>query len=81
MLTSTILGPQRRVAQINGKSYTVGQTIEVAREKNPIQATFKLLEDHPRRVVLQSDEGPMELTIPEPGSSGKIEIDSCHERK
>jgi hypothetical protein len=74
MLTSTILGPQRRVAQINGKSYTVGQTVEVPRDKNPIQTTFKLMEVHPRRVVLQSDEGLLELTIPEPGSSGKIEM-------
>ena len=74
MLTSTILGPERRVAQINGKSYMEGQTIEVEREKNSIHATYKLMEVHPRRVVLQSDEGPLELIIPEPNGSGKIEI-------
>jgi hypothetical protein len=75
-LTSTILGPQRQIAQINGRSYTVGQTVEVAREKEkaPVQATFKLMEVYPRRVILQSGEERLELTIPEPGSSGKIEF-------
>ncbi|MEN6404968.1 MAG: hypothetical protein ABFC77_00700, partial [Thermoguttaceae bacterium] len=30
VLTSTILGPQRRVARISGKTYSVGQTIEIS---------------------------------------------------
>jgi hypothetical protein len=71
MLDSTILGPQRRIAQINGKSYIEGQMIEVVGEKNPRQTKFKLKEVSPSRVILESDEGPLELTIPEPGTSEK----------
>ena len=31
-LTSTIIGPQRRIAQINGKMYSVGQGVEMRRK-------------------------------------------------
>jgi hypothetical protein len=73
VLTSTIIGPQRRIVQINGKTYAVGQSIEVAKEKESLRATFKLLEVHPRRAVLESEGKRFELTIPEPDKSGKIE--------
>ncbi len=74
VLTGTIIGPQRSIAQINGRTYALGQTIEVAKEKEPVRATFKLTEVHPRRAVLQSGGEKFELTIPEPGKSGKIEL-------
>jgi hypothetical protein len=74
VLTSTIIGPQRRVAQISGKTYTVGQVIEVAKEKESPCATFKLIEVHPRRAILEAEGERFELTIPEPGKSGKIEF-------
>ncbi len=54
VLTSTIIGPQRRVVQISGKTYAVGQTIEVAKEKESLRAAFKLIEVHPRRAVLEA---------------------------
>ena len=38
VLTSTIIGPQRRVAQISGKTYAVGQTIAVLKEKKEKEA-------------------------------------------
>lgn len=74
VLTSTIIGPQRRVVQISGKTYSVGQSIEVAKEKESLHATFKLVEVHSRRAVLESAGERFELTIPEPGKSGKIEL-------
>lgn len=73
-LTSTIIGPQRRVAQINGKTYAVGQAIDAGKENGSARATFQLIEVHPRRAVLQCGEERFELTIPEPGKSDKIEI-------
>ena len=77
VLTSTIIGPQRRVAQISGKIYAVGQTIEVRKEKKDKDAggpAFKLIEVQPRRAVLEADGQRFELLIPEPGKSGKIEL-------
>ncbi len=74
VLTSTIIGPQRRIAQISGKTYAVGQTIEVAKDKEVLGIAFKLVEVHPRRAVLEADGQRFELTIPEPGKSGKIEF-------
>jgi len=74
VLTSTIIGPQRRVVQISGKTYAVGQMIEVAKEKESVHATFRLIEVHPRRAVLEAGGERFELTIPEPGKSGKMEF-------
>jgi hypothetical protein len=74
VLTSTIVGPQRRVVQINGDTYTVGQTIEVVKEKESLRAKFKVVEIHPRRAVLEAEGERFELTIPEPNKSGKIEF-------
>jgi hypothetical protein len=74
LLTSTIIGPQRRVAQINGKTYAEGQAIDVGREHDAAVRTFHLVEIHPRRAVLQCGEDRLELVIPEPGDSQKIEI-------
>jgi hypothetical protein len=74
VLSGTIIGPRRRVAQISGRTYTLGQTIAVAKEKESATATFKLTEVQARRAVLQSGGEKFELTMPEPGKSGKIEL-------
>jgi hypothetical protein len=74
VLTATIIGSQRPLAQISGKTYAVGQTIEIAKEKETVRAAFMLTEIHPRRAVLQSGGEKFELMIPEPGRSGKIEL-------
>ena len=54
----------------------MGQVIEVAKEKEKESpcATFKLIEVHPRRAILEAEGERFELTIPEPGKSGKIEF-------
>ena len=74
VLSSTIIGPQRRIAQINGKIYSVGQSIVVAKEKEPVTARFTLIEVGPRRVVLESNGQRFDLLIPEPGQSSQMEI-------
>lgn len=74
VLTSTILGPQRRVARISGKTYSIGQTIEVS-AKDSATATFTLVDVQPRRVVLQNDSQRHELSIPEPSNSAKMDFE------
>ena len=74
VLTSTIIGPQRRVVQINGKTYAVGQTVEAAKDKDSIPMKYKLIEIHPRRAILEADGERFELTIPEPSQSDKIQF-------
>jgi hypothetical protein len=72
-LTSTIIGPQRRIARINGKTYGVGQTITVAKDKEA-PVTFKLIEVKPRHAVLEAEGQRFELSIPEPTKSNRIEL-------
>ena len=74
VLTGTIIGPQRRIARISGKSYNEGQTIEVVKEKDKLHVSFTLLEVHDRRAVLESQGERFELAIPEPSKSGKMEL-------
>jgi hypothetical protein len=74
VLTSTIIGPQRRVAQISGRTYTVGQSIEASKGKETLGVAFKLVEIRPRQAVLEANGQRFELSIPEPGKSGKIEF-------
>jgi len=72
VLSSTIIGPSRRVARINGKTFEQGQTIEVLKDGQHISLT--LSEVQPRRVVLTRDSAQVELTIPDPIQSKKIEL-------
>jgi hypothetical protein len=74
VLTSTIIGPDRRVVQINGKPYRVGQTVEVAKDKDSMSLKYKLIEIHTRRAILEADGERFELTIPEPSQSDKIQF-------
>ncbi len=73
-LSGTIIGPRSSVAQISGKTYTAGQKIEIKDPKTTMRAAFKVMEVHPRRVVLQSGSQRFELSLPEPGKSDKIEF-------
>ncbi len=74
-LTSTIIGPQRRIAQINGKTYSVGQVVVVSgKEKQSPSVHFRVLEVEPRLAVLEADGQRFELSIPEPAQSAKMEI-------
>ena len=71
-LSSTIIGSDRRVARISGRTYAEGQTIEVRKDGQTV--AFTLAEVHARRVVLVRDKHKYELTIPDPLQSKKIEL-------
>ena len=72
VLSGTIVGSHRRVAQINGKSYRQGETVRLAKDGQQIE--FTLAAVHPRRVVLQRKGAQFELTLPVPAPSGRIEL-------
>lgn len=71
-LTSTLIGPQRRVAMINGRPCQEGRTIAMAKDGQQVE--FKLCEVHPRRVVLERDGKRYELAIPQSAPSGRLEM-------
>ncbi len=73
-LSGTLIGPRNRAARINGKTYSLGESIEIDDAEKMVRASFKLTEVHSRGVVLQSGEKRFELKIPDPAESGKIEI-------
>ncbi len=64
VLGTTLLGPHKKVAEIGGKSYTVGDLIDIGDEAGG--ASFEVLEIEPRRVVLGSEGMRYELTISRP---------------
>lgn len=72
VLSSTIIGPRRRLARISGKTYKLGQSVTL--EKDGQQVTFKLVELHPRRVVLEREGKRFDLKIPSHHKSGRIEL-------
>lgn len=72
VLSSTIVGLDRRVAQIDGKSYRQGEVVRLVRNGQPIQLT--VAEVYPRRVVLECQGRQFELAIPDPACSGRIEL-------
>jgi hypothetical protein len=53
VLSSTIVGPSRRMALINGRRYGVGDEIKSTKEGQ--QIVFKLLSVEPRQIVLEND--------------------------
>lgn len=71
-LSSTIIGSNRRVARISGRTYELGQTVQVLKDGQTI--AFTLAEVHARRAVLVRDNKKYELTIPDPLQSRKIEL-------
>ena len=72
VLSGTIIGPSRRVAQINGRPYHQGDVVRLLHDGSPIE--FMLAAVHPQRIVLQRDDEQFELAIPVPAASGRIEL-------
>ncbi|MHC4180828.1 MAG: hypothetical protein ACYSWU_25290, partial [Planctomycetota bacterium] len=72
VLSGIIVGPRRRVAQINGRSYRQGKTVRLVRDGQQIE--FTLAAVYPRRIVLKRNGEQFELTIPAPVRSGRIEL-------
>jgi hypothetical protein len=71
-LSSTMVGPRRRVALIAGKAYAEGDKVTVRQDDRPV--VFELVEVHSRRIVLQREGMQFELVIPERKGSGRIEL-------
>jgi hypothetical protein len=64
VLSTTLHGARMKIADIGGKSYTIGDRIEVS--GNGADTSFQVVEIHQRRVVLKSDGKLYELKIPRP---------------
>lgn len=71
-LTSTLIGPQRRLALVNGRPYRQGRTIVLSKDGQ--RAEFHLSEVHARRIVLERDGVRYELTIPQSDPAGRLEV-------
>jgi hypothetical protein len=62
VLTSTIVGPRRRTALINGRRYGVGDEVKSTKEGQ--QTVFKLLSVEPRQIVLENDGDRFLMKMP-----------------
>lgn len=71
-LSSTVVGPRRRMARIAGQAYEEGETIQVNQDDQPVE--FQLVEVHPRRIVLQREGALFELVIPQQQGAGRIRL-------
>jgi hypothetical protein len=72
VFSGTMIGPHRRVAQINGESYRPGETVRVVNGGGQIE--FTLATVAARRIVLKRKGRLFELTIPSPARFGRIEL-------
>jgi hypothetical protein len=64
LLTTTLLGARKKIAEISGKSYTIGDRVKVLTDE--FNASFRVVEIYPRRVILESHGKRYELRIPRP---------------
>jgi hypothetical protein len=72
VLGSTLVSAHRKIAEINGKSYGINEHVEVATDT--LEVSFKIVEIHPRRVVLERDGVRYDLKIPRPLLDGIVEM-------
>lgn len=68
---STIVGPSRRAALINGKTYREGRIVTLSLGEKKFE--FQLVAVHAGRIVLERRRKQYELKLPEPGHSERIE--------
>lgn len=71
-VSSTIVGPGRRVAQIDGRAYREGGTIKLVRDGQEIE--FTLAEVEPHSVTLTREGKEFRLHTHRPTRSGRIEL-------
>lgn len=64
VLTTTLLGARKKIAEIDGRSYSIGDRVQAFTESS--SASFRVVEIFPRRVVLEGHDQRYELTIPRP---------------
>lgn len=72
VLSSTIIGPGRRMARIDGKLYRQGDPVAHQKDGRPIR--FLLAEVHSRQVILQRNGERFELKTPSAPRAGTIEV-------
>ena len=63
-LGSTLVSANKKVAEINGRSYTINDRVRTANAQ--LDVNFRVVEIHPRRVVLERLGKRYELKIPRP---------------
>ena len=71
-VSSTVVGPRRSVALINGRTYAAGDTIEMSQAGQPITVT--LAEVLSGGVVVEAGAERIELTIPQRAMTGRMEL-------
>lgn len=71
-LSSTVIGPKRRVAVINGKSYTEGDTVTVTADGKEVR--LRLMEVRPQQASVEYNATLLQLKIAAPKLSGRIEL-------
>ncbi|MGD9722401.1 MAG: hypothetical protein AB7O59_12930 [Pirellulales bacterium] len=64
VLTTTFLGTRKKIAEIGGETYSVGDQIHVATDEH--NESFRVLAIYPRRVILEGRGQQFELRIPRP---------------
>jgi hypothetical protein len=64
VLGTTLVSTNKKVAEINGRSYGINDQVKTA--KGDLDANFRVLEIYPRRVVLERLGKRFELKIPRP---------------
>lgn len=78
-LTSIVVGPNRRIALINGRPYQEGNTLVFVQDGQPWE--FRLWRILPNRIVLQWNDRRYEVKLHTSPSNGEIQIDSLGENK
>jgi hypothetical protein len=73
VLSSTIVGPDRRVARISGRTYAEGSSVKAV-TKDGGRIAYTLVDIEPRQVLLQRLGVVYELRIQSPKSTGIIEL-------
>ena len=69
VLSSTIVGPRRSLASINGKIYTSGDEVEA---ENGIEFYLRRVES--RRIILERGDRQYVLAISDTARSAQIEV-------
>ncbi len=71
-LSSTLIGPQRRLALINGRPFLEGRRI--AWQKDGQSLEFLLREVRPKSIILEREGRQFELQIPDSAADGRLEM-------
>ena len=71
-LSSTMVGPGRSLAIINGRTYQLGQILEWSKDGTSL--ALELAEVAPGRIVLRSEGQSLEVTIPQRPIAGRLEL-------